>query len=244
MAGQMERAARKSWSLEDLLRQDLFERLAVREDLQRYCPSSSIRSIKHNSVIFRQGEPCAEVGCILDGQVTLVRVDQEGHSFTTDLLFDGELLGSRDGAEIGELSETAKTKGNVVLWRAPAREFRNLLLQNPPLCLRLLQRAAERQRRSELRYSSVVFLRTEARLAATLRELSRQFRTRCEHGFGLHLRISQQELADLAGASRPVVSTLLNRLRDQGVLGYSREYICVRDIGVIEHLAENKMSGC
>ncbi|HWQ08970.1 MAG TPA: Crp/Fnr family transcriptional regulator, partial [Holophaga sp.] len=127
-----------------------------------------------------------------------------------------------------------------VLWRAPAGEFRNLLLRNSLFCLRLLQQASERQRQAERNYDSVVQMRAEARLAITLRELSRQFRTRCEHGFGLHLRISQQELADLAGTSRPVVSTLLNRLRDQGVLGYNREYICVRDIGVIGHLAENK----
>jgi CRP-like cAMP-binding protein len=244
MAGQMERAARKSWSLEDLLRQDVFERLAVRVDLERYCPSASIRSLKHKSVIFRQGEPCTEVGCILDGQVAMVQVDLEGSQFTTELLFDGDFLGARDGAEIEESSGTAIAKGDTVLWRAPAREFHNLLLQHPPLCLRLLQQAVERQRRSERRYASIVSLRAEARLAATLRELSRQFRTRCEHGFGLHLRISQQELADLAGASRPVVSTLLNRLRAQGALGYSREYICVRDIGVIEHLAENKKAGC
>jgi CRP/FNR family cyclic AMP-dependent transcriptional regulator len=240
MANQMERAARKLWNLEDLLRQEMFRNLDIQDDLKRYCPSSSIRSVKHNSVLFLQGEPCSDVACILDGQVTLVRVDQDGNQFTTDLLFDGDFLGSRDGAEIEASPETAKAKGNVVLWRVPAGEFRNLLLQTPAFCLRLLQQVSERQRQAERKYDSVVFLRAEARLAATLRELSRQFRTRCEHGFGLHLRISQQELADLAGASRPVVSTLLNRLRDQGVLGYSREYICVRDIGVIEHLAGNK----
>jgi len=178
------------------------------------------------------------VYCILDGQVTLVRVDQEGNPFTADLLFDGDFMGARDGSGIEESPETAKAKGSVALWRAPASEFCNLLLKHPPLCLRLLQRSSQRQRQSEWRYGSAALMRAETRLAATLRDLSGQFRTRCEHGFGLHLRISQQELADLAGASRPVVSTLMNRLRDQGVLGYSREYICVRDIGVIEQLAE------
>ncbi len=41
------------------------------------------------------------------------------------------------------------------------------------------------------------------------------------------------------GASRPVVSTILNRLRDQGVLGYNREYVCVRRIEDIENLSES-----
>lgn len=71
----------------------------------------------------------------------------------------------------------------------------------------------------ERRLESFAFKRTQARLAETLRELSGGFATRCEHGFGQHVRLTQQELADLVGASRPVVSTILNTLRDKGVLG-------------------------
>jgi hypothetical protein len=33
-----------------------------------------------------------------------------------------------------------------------------------------------------------------------------------------------------------VVSTILNTLRDKGVLGYNREYVCVRQIEDIEKL--------
>ena len=73
---------------------------------------------------------------------------------------------------------------------------------------------------------SFAFKRTEARLAEIFRELSGGVATRCKHGFGPHLRLTQQELADLVGAARPVVSTILNKLRDQGVLAYSREAHC------------------
>jgi CRP-like cAMP-binding protein len=91
----------------------------------------------------------------------------------------------------------------------------------------------------ERRLESFAFKRTEARLAETFRELSGGFATRCDHGFGQHLRLTQQELADLVGASRPVVSTILNKLRDKGVLGYNREYVCVRRIEDIEKLIDS-----
>ncbi len=93
-----------------------------------------------------------------------------------------------------------------------------------------------RQQQAERRLACLALKRTEARLAETLRELSGGFEKRCEHGFGQHLRITQQELADLVGASRPVVSGILKRLRDQGVLGYSRDYVCVRGLDAIERL--------
>ena len=43
----------------------------------------------------------------------------------------------------------------------------------------------------------------------------------------------------LVGASRPVVSTILNRLRDQGILDYSREYFCVREFEEVALLIES-----
>jgi len=46
----------------------------------------------------------------------------------------------------------------------------------------------------------------------------------------------QQELADLVGASRPVVSTILNDFREQGILAYTREHICIIRLEALERL--------
>jgi CRP-like cAMP-binding protein len=181
-------------------------------------------------MIYTQGDRCHYLFCILSGQVKLARVDYEGNEFTTGFLTTGELFGpGLGGSGSLEAQETATAKG-------PAEEFRKLLLQHPSLCLRVVEALARRQRQMERRLECFAFKRTQARLAQTLRELSGGFEARCEHGFGLHIRLTQQELADLVGASRPVVSTILNRLRKKGVLGYSREYLCVRGIEAIERL--------
>src|SRR6185436_1359414 len=155
----------------------------------------------------------------LDGQVTIARVNVAGAILTIAVMIAGDFLGpALGGAEKAE--DTAKAKGSVSLWRAPIDEFRRLLLHHPEVALRFVSALAQRQRRMERRLEGFAFKRVEARLAETFRELSGGFATRCEHGFGQHLRLSQQELADLVGASRPVVSTILNRLREKGVLGY------------------------
>jgi CRP/FNR family cyclic AMP-dependent transcriptional regulator len=157
---------------------------------------------------------------------------------TTAVLGAGDFFGAAlGGAEVAE--DTARAKGPVSVWRAPIGEFRRLLLHYPDACWQLVSILAQRQRRMERRVEAFAFKRVEARLAETFRELSGGFAMRCEHGFGQHLRLSQQELADLVGASRPVVSTILNRLRDQGVLGYNREYVCVRRIEDIENLVDS-----
>jgi CRP-like cAMP-binding protein len=208
------------------------------EDLRRDCPTARIVATRHRGTIYRQGEPVGTIFCVLDGQVILGRVSHDGAALTTAALAAGDFFGpALSGAT--EAEHTARAKGAGSLWRAPIDEFRRLLLHHPEVSWEFVSILARRQRLMERRLEGFAFKRTEARLAETFRELSGGFATRCEHGFGQHLRLSQQELADLVGASRPVVSTILNRLRDKGVLGYNREYVCVRRIEDIETLIDS-----
>jgi CRP-like cAMP-binding protein len=193
-------------------------------------------AIRHRGTIYRQGEPARAVYVVLDGQVTIARTTDDGAALTTAALSAGAVFGAAlSGAARSE--DTARAKGSVSIWRASIDEFRTLSNRYPGIAWQLVSILARRQRQMEHRLESFAFKRVEVRLAETFRDLSGGFAMRCEHGFGQHLRLSQQELADLVGASRPVVSTILNRLRDRGVLGYNREYVCVRQIEDIESLA-------
>lgn len=208
------------------------------EDLRRTCPTAQIVAVRHRGTIYRQGDPGRTVFFVLDGQVTIARHNSDGATLTTAALGPGEFFGpALSGAPAAE--DTARAKGVATIWRAPLDEWRRLLLQHPATAWDFASLLARRQHQMERRLESFAFKRTRARLAEAFRELSGGFATRCEHGFGQHLRLTQQELADLVGASRPVVSTILNELRDQGVLGYNREYVCVRRFEEIAKLVES-----
>jgi len=207
-------------------------------DLRRDCPTARTVAIRHRGTIYRQGEPARAIFCVLEGQVTIARANADAAVLTTAVLGPGDFFGAAlSGTTKSE--DTARAKGAASIWRAPIDEFRRLLSHHPDISWEFVSMLARRQRQMERRLESFAFKRVEVRLAETFRELSGGFATRCEHGFGQHLRLSQQELADLVGASRPVVSTILNRLRDKGVLGYNREYVCVRRIEDIESLIES-----
>ncbi|MEP6847707.1 MAG: Crp/Fnr family transcriptional regulator [Acidobacteriota bacterium] len=207
-------------------------------ELRRDCPSARVAALKHRDTIYRQGGTNKEVFCLLKGQVTLARVNQDGSNLTTAALAAGSFFGDAlDGSP--EADDTAKAKGGVLVWRTPLKEFQVLLLNHPQFALEYIAMLSHRQRQMQRRLEGFAFKRTEVRLAEAFRELSGGFATRCVHGFGRHLRLTQQELADLVGASRPVVSTILNRLRDEGVVGYNREYVCVRGIEDIEIMIQS-----
>jgi CRP/FNR family cyclic AMP-dependent transcriptional regulator len=207
-------------------------------ELKRDCPSARTLAIRHRGAVYRQGDRVDDIYCVLEGQVTLARVHATGTILTTAMLGAGEFFGPAL-AGVKHAEDTARAKGAASIWRAPMSQLRHLLEQHPKAAWDFFAILANRQRHMERRLEGFAFKRVEARLAETFRELSGGFAARCEHGFGRHLRLSQQELADLVGASRPVVSTILNRLRDQGVLGYNREYVCVRSISDLERLIDS-----
>ena len=208
-------------------------------DINQNCPSADIKSFPHGSVIYQQGQHLDDIFCVLDGQIKLARLSRDGAEFTTGLLANGELFGAPlNNLPAFETPETASVKGAGNVLQVRVNEFRNLLLNHPVLGLRVVELLDRCKQQMERRLECFAFKRTEARLVETLRELSGGFEARCEHGFGQHIRLSQQELADLVGATRPVVSTILNRLRKEGVLGYTREYVCIRGIDAIERILE------
>ena len=64
---------------------------------------------------------------------------------------------------------------------------------------------------------------------------------RCPHGGETDLRgITQQDLADLVGASRSFVSTLINEMKRDGVLGNVGRILCIRDQKALRKIASKE----
>jgi CRP-like cAMP-binding protein len=77
------------------------------------------------------------------------------------------------------------------------------------------------------------------RLARTLMDLAADLGEFTPEGKLVLHYITQQELAHLIGARREVVSSLLNRLRDQGLIRYSRRGPITVDPGALSAFLES-----
>jgi len=93
-----------------------------------------------------------------------------------------------------------------------------------------------RRQRVERKLRTILTQPVEVRVINTLLELAEMFGIRCSHGYTLEIHLTQQEVADLVGASRSVVSAILNDFRNRGMLDYTRDQICINDIALINIL--------
>jgi|GEM_PF-732636 len=194
------------------------------------CRSARRVRLADRAALYAQGEPANALFLILDGFVKTSRICEDGTEITIELLKYGDIAGAiPNRQQPSEHEETARAIGDVVVQRVLAHELRAAMEVNPRLAVFVAEYLARSKRSAERRLFRAMTQSVDRRVIETLVELAGSFGARCPHGFSLEIRLTQQDIADLVGASRPVVSSIVSGLRKRGLLDYTRDMICVND---------------
>jgi CRP-like cAMP-binding protein len=180
--------------------------------------------------IYNVGDPADRVYLVKSGRVRLMRVGPTGRRELLTLLREGDLFGELlcpDGAVMEDMAVAA---GQTQVWSIGSREFRTLLENRPGLALDIVRALNDRVRRMRRRLLGLTFKEVPARLAELLLLFGELHGEPCRHGGEIDLKVlTQQDLADLLGASRSFVSTLINDMKRNGLLGNVGRTLCLRD---------------
>lgn len=200
------------------------------ETWRQLCPSVQSIDIPDKGVLYRQGDACPHVFLIEKGIIKLSHITEQGNEWTIALLKQGDMLGClQSGVGTKAMEESAQAIGQAALVRFERDDFKTLAIDQPALLWQMFETQCFRRHQAERKLLSILAQPLENRVIAMLKELAGMFGIRCAHGYALEIQLTQQELADLVGASRPVISTIMNDLRNRGILDYTRELICVKD---------------
>jgi CRP/FNR family transcriptional regulator, cyclic AMP receptor protein len=164
------------------------------------------------SAIFRQGDTDQRMYLLESGRVKLVRQSVDHRIQLLSIHGRGEILG-----EIPVFDPTGgpRTASAVVMVNdshVAALERDDLfawLNQYPKVAIDMLQVLAGRLRANNERISDLVFMDVPARLAKTLIDLASRFGEPFEKGLMVPCDLTQEELAQLVGASRETVNKAL-----------------------------------
>ena len=197
-----------------------------------------VETFPHNSVIYRPGDNADRVYLLKSGRVRLMRIGKNSTRSVVSILRTGDLFGELFRAEGASVEEMSVAAGEAEVWSIEGRDFRAQLEARPTLAIDVIRAYSERVRALRQRVLGLTFKEVPARLADTLLVLAEAHGERCPHGGETDLRgITQQDLADLVGASRSFVSTLINEMKRDGVLGNVGRILCVRDQKALRKIA-------
>lgn len=153
----------------------------------------------------------AMVWFVLEGGAKLCRVGPLGTRLIEAILEPGDAFGrisATGGGSVYELQCLEVTQ----LVAVPRARFEALLRGHPELAFAVVQHLEDRERRLVRKLESLVFKDVPTRVAEIILDLARSHSGTCTHGFAVDVRITQQDIAELAGASRQMVNRALGTL--------------------------------
>ncbi|MGO1500766.1 MAG: Crp/Fnr family transcriptional regulator [Marinobacter sp.] len=200
-------------------------------------------NLRSGDVLYHQGQTENHIYVIESGHLKLEHVNSSGAASISAVLGAGEILGPGLGTT-ARATQTVTAKGSTCVQRHTATAFRAQLTNDHGLMVRVIEMLAHRQETTERRLYALMTLGVRGRIALALRDLVGQAGGHCVHGHEVDVPLTQQELAELVGASRPVVSSELNELRRDGLLDYTRGHICVIDLSALNAFSQSLLPNC
>jgi CRP/FNR family cyclic AMP-dependent transcriptional regulator len=186
-----------------------------------------VETYPHNAVIYRPTDNAEKMFLLKSGRVRILRSGKGTARSVLALLKAGDMFGDVLRTEGAQMNVA---QGEAEVWSIEGRDLQALIEARPQIAMEVLTGLNDRLRSYRQRVQGLTFKDVPARLADTLLALSESHGERCPHGGEFDLRqITQQDLADLVGASRSFVSTLINEMKRDGALGNVGRILCIRD---------------
>ncbi|MBM3553060.1 MAG: Crp/Fnr family transcriptional regulator [Alphaproteobacteria bacterium] len=207
---------------------------------RRRAPSLREAEVADGETFYRQGEAPGFLYCVTRGLVRLSHVAESGAQITLAIAQAGDLFGRVSPGRASAHTASAVGDARVLLF-APS-DVDRLVANNQSFSSFFSSGLEASRERAERRLIDRQTKTVAARLIETLAELALAFGAPCPHGYSLEIRLTQQDIADLVHASRPVVTRIMNDLRRRGALDYRRDLICVNHLA-LQALAKENPAG-
>jgi CRP/FNR family transcriptional regulator, cyclic AMP receptor protein len=223
----------------DILRRVwLFSGLEAKE-LAQLGGLAVVRRYRPRETVVTQGDDSGDLFVVLSGRLKVTWNDAEGGEVLLSILEAGDVFG-----EIALLDDrprsasvTAMEGGELLV--VERRGFRALLVSVPTLAVNLLLVMARRMRNLSDRTQNMSLLNVECRLAKAILGLAERFGKEERRGeILLTLKLSQQELANMVGATRELVNRRLRGWQDQGIIELAKGRVVIRDAAALEAVSQ------
>src|SRR5690606_31784771 len=173
-------------------------RAALREAMQEV-------GLRRGETLFHEGDPGDRLYLVIEGKIKLGHRSSDGRENLLAILGPGELLGELTLFEPGERTATATAVATSRLLELQHDPFMHLIDTRPELAKHMLRALAHRLRRTNEALADLVFSDVPGRVAKALLDLSVRFGEQTPDGLRVAHDLTQEELAQLVGASREAV---------------------------------------
>ena len=193
--------------------------------------------LSRGDVLFREGEPGDRLYVIAQGKIKLGRRSSDGRENLLSVLGPGEMFGELSLFDPGPRTATASSVADALCYELRHEALVDWVTAHPAVATQLLGALARRLRRTNETLADLVFSDVPGRVAKALLDLSTRFGEKSDDGVRVAHDLTQEELAQLVGASRETVNKALADFAARGWVRREGRAVVLLDLDRLERRA-------
>jgi CRP/FNR family transcriptional regulator, cyclic AMP receptor protein len=186
------------------------------------------RSYRKGAILFHEGEPGDSLFVIDDGHVAIRASTADGDVITLTVLGPSASFGEQallDPRAVRTASASALDPVKVSILHR--KDFDELRAKSPAVERFLIQLLAAQVRRLSVQLLDALCTPAEERVTHSLAEVADTY---ADGATEAHVALRQDDLASIAGTTRPTANRVLKQLETAGIVRLSRGHIVVTDV--------------
>jgi CRP-like cAMP-binding protein len=188
------------------------------------------RRLLKGDVLFAEGDPGDRLYVVTDGKIKLGHASGDGRETLLAVMGEGEMFGELSLFDPGPRTATATALTDATVMGLGHAALRPWLTGRPEVAEALLQALAQRLRRTNEAMSDLTFSDVPGRVAKALIDLGERFGESMPDGLHVTHDMTQEELAQLVGASRETVNKALADFAQRGWIRLESRQVLILDV--------------
>jgi CRP-like cAMP-binding protein len=188
-----------------------------------------IVEFRKGDVVFTEGEPGDSLYIVLSGKVKLGRRAADGRQNLIAIMGPSDMVGELSLFDPGPRTATGTAVTDLRLARLRKAAMRPWLTNRPEIAEQLLRVLARRLRRTNDSLADLIFTDVPGRVAKNLLQMAGRFGTRDGGVLRVNHDLTQEEMAQLVGASRETVNKALADFASRGWLRLDGKSVIIMD---------------
>ena len=200
------------------------------EGLEELATRLHRRRFERDQIIFHKNDPGSTLYIIISGKVKIVLPSAEGENVLVALLSTGDFFGELSLFDGEPRSATSIATESTDILTLDQEDMFKYIAENPKASTAILSELSLRLRRTDELLSDAAFCNLSTRLSKRILELAGRYGQPDENGITrINMRLRQQDLADMVGATRESVNKMLKTYKQKNLINLERGHITVID---------------
>jgi CRP/FNR family transcriptional regulator, cyclic AMP receptor protein len=195
--------------------------------LQQLAQAMRRRTFRANEAIFHRDDPGQVLYVIKEGRVRIRLTSAEGQEVALAVFGPGDSFGEMAILDNQPRSADAIAIDKVEVFTLQRQDFIGVIRSHPEIAVQVMKALSKRIRTANQMVEDLIFLDVYGRVAKKLVELSEEYGVMTDDGVRIDLRLTQQELASMVGASRESVNKVMGYFTDKSYISTDKHRVTI-----------------